>query len=151
MFFRQQISTHTDCFMGLPRITDMWGELEIQKIKNKIKQKGLAEREDIKRKKIRPLISVTNIFAAILFLRKKIRVLCHPYGRKWRLKEPSNESEQGEWKGWLKTQHSENEDHGIRSHHFMINRWGINGNSDRLYFQTLFSIKSLWIVTATMN
>ena len=33
---------------------------------------------------------------------------------------------------WLKTQHSENEDHGIRSHHFMANRWGSNGNSDRL-------------------
>ena len=28
-----------------------------------------------------------------------------------------------EWKCWLKTQHSENEDHGIRSHHFMANRW----------------------------
>ena len=37
-------------------------------------------------------------------------------------------------KNWLKTQHSENEDHGIRSHHFMANRWGNNGNSDRLYF-----------------
>ena len=24
----------------------------------------------------------------------------------------------------LKAQHSENEDHGIRSHHFMGNRWG---------------------------
>ena len=24
--------------------------------------------------------------------------------------------------------------HGIRSHHFMENRWGNNGNSDRLYF-----------------
>ena len=24
----------------------------------------------------------------------------------------------------LKTQHSENEDHGIWSHHFMANRWG---------------------------
>src|SRR5574339_666890 len=32
---------------------------------------------------------------------------------------------------WLKAQHSENEDHGIRSHHFMGNRWG---NSVRLYF-----------------
>ena len=28
----------------------------------------------------------------------------------------------------------ENEDHGIWSHHFMGNRWGNNGNSDRLYF-----------------
>ena len=29
---------------------------------------------------------------------------------------------------------SENEDHGIRSHHFMGNRWGNCGNSVRLYF-----------------
>ena len=28
-----------------------------------------------------------------------------------------------EWKSWLKTQHSENWDHGIWSHHFMANRW----------------------------
>ena len=34
----------------------------------------------------------------------------------------------------LKFQHSENEDHGIWSHHFMGNRWGNSGNSDRLYF-----------------
>ena len=25
-------------------------------------------------------------------------------------------------------------DHGIRSHHFLGNRWGESGNSDRLYF-----------------
>ena len=31
-------------------------------------------------------------------------------------------------------QHSENEDHSIWSHHFMANRWGDNGNSERLYF-----------------
>ena len=31
-------------------------------------------------------------------------------------------------------QHSENSDHGIWSHHFMANRWGNNGNSDRPYF-----------------
>ena len=40
-------------------------------------------------------------------------------------------------KCWLKAQHSENEDHGIRSHHFMGNRWGNSGNSGssvRLYF-----------------
>ena len=37
-------------------------------------------------------------------------------------------------KNWLKTQHSKNEDHGIQFHHFMANRWGNNGNSDRLYF-----------------
>ena len=29
---------------------------------------------------------------------------------------------------------SENEDHGIRSHHFMGNRWGNSRNSVRLYF-----------------
>ena len=27
-------------------------------------------------------------------------------------------------KSWLKAQHSENEDHGIWSHHFMGSRWG---------------------------
>ena len=37
-------------------------------------------------------------------------------------------------KSWLKAQHSENEDHGIWSHHFMVNRWGNRGNSVRLYF-----------------
>ena len=40
-------------------------------------------------------------------------------------------------KSWLKTQHSENEDHGIWSQHFMANRWGNSGNSDRLYFSGL--------------
>ena len=37
-------------------------------------------------------------------------------------------------KSWFKTQHSKNKDHDIRSHHFMANRWGNNGNSDRLHF-----------------
>ena len=32
-------------------------------------------------------------------------------------------------KRWLKTQHSENEDHGIWSHHFMGNRWGNSGKT----------------------
>ena len=31
-----------------------------------------------------------------------------PYGRKGRTKEPLDESERGEWKSWLKTQHLEN-------------------------------------------
>ena len=34
-------------------------------------------------------------------------------------KQPLDESERGEQKSWLKAQHSENEDHGIWSHHFM--------------------------------
>ena len=41
---------------------------------------------------------------------------------------------QTDWQNWLKTQHSKNEDHGIRSHHFMANRWRNNGNCDRLSF-----------------
>ena len=40
-----------------------------------------------------------------------------------------DESERGEGKSWLKTQHSKNEDHGIWSHHVMGNGWG---NSVRL-------------------
>ena len=44
------------------------------------------------------------------------------------------------------TQHSENEDHGIWSQHFMGNRWGNSGNSVRLFFWTP---KSLQMVTAT--
>ena len=43
------------------------------------------------------------------------------------------ESERVEWKCWLKAQHSENEDHGIWSHHFMGNRSGNSRNSVRLY------------------
>ena len=51
-----------------------------------------------------------------------------------------------------KAQHSENEDHGIWSHHFMGNRWGNSGNSGnsvRLYF--FWAPKSLQMVTATMK
>ena len=55
----------------------------------------------------------------------------------------------GEWKSWLKAQHSENKDHGIRSHHFMANRWGNSGNSVRLYF--FGAPKSLQMVTAAMK
>ena len=35
-------------------------------------------------------------------------------------------------KNWPKTQHSKNLDHSIWSHHFMPNRWGNNGNSERI-------------------
>ena len=42
------------------------------------------------------------------------------------------ESKRGKRKSWLKAQHSENEDHGIWSYHFMGNRWGNSGNSVRL-------------------
>ena len=49
----------------------------------------------------------------------------------------------------LKAQHSENKDHGIRSHHFMGNRWGNSGNSVRLYFGG--ALKSLQMVIAAMK
>ena len=59
----------------------------------------------------------------------------HPNDRKWRgIKEPLDEGERGELKSWLKTQNSKSKDHGIRSPHFMANRWRKNGNGDRLYF-----------------
>ena len=50
-------------------------------------------------------------------------------------------------KSWVKAQHSENEDHGIRSHHFMANRWGNSGNSVRLFWAP----KSLQMVIAAMK
>ena len=61
--------------------------------------------------------------------------MIHSCGRKQiGAKEPFDESERGEWKTGVKSQHSKNEDHGIQSHHFMENRWGNNGNSEKLYF-----------------
>ena len=44
---------------------------------------------------------------------------------------------------------SENEDHSIRSHHLMGNRWGNSGNSVRLYFWE--APKSLQMMTAAMK
>ena len=67
-------------------------------------------------------------------------------------KKPVDESKKGELKSWLKTQHSENQDHGIQSHHFMANRWGNNGNSDRPPPPFFFlAPKSLQMVTAAMK
>ena len=43
-----------------------------------------------------------------------MQMIHHPNGRKQRgTKEPLNESKRGEWKSWLKAQHSKNSDHGI--------------------------------------
>ena len=63
-------------------------------------------------------------------------------------KKPLDESERGERKSWLKAQHSENEDRGIWSHHFMGNRWRNSGNSVRLFFG---APKSLQMVIAAMK
>ena len=47
-------------------------------------------------------------------------------------------------KAGLKLSTQKNKDHGIRSHHFMANRWGNNGNSERLFS---WAPKSLQTVT----
>ena len=60
-------------------------------------------------------------------------------------KEPLDEGERGEWKSWLKTQHSKKEDHGVWSHCFMANRWGKSGNSDRFYFLGLQNHCGCWL------
>ena len=61
-----------------------------------------------------------------------------------------DENERGEAESWLKVQHSENEDHGIWSHHFMGNRWGNRHwkQCQALYFG---APKSLQMVTAAMK
>ena len=82
-------------------------------------------------------------------LQKKQPQTCrwrHPYSRKWRgTKELPDEGERGQWKNWFKSQHSKNEDHDICSQHFVANRWGKNGKSDRLYFLGLqITLDSDW-------
>ena len=102
----------------------------------------------------RLLISWVESPSAVILEPQKIKSdICrwhHPYGRKWRgTKKPLDESERGEWKSWPKAQHSENEDHGIQSHHLMGNRWGNSENSVRLYFGG--APKSLQMVIAAMK
>ena len=48
----------------------------------------------------------------------------------------------------LKLNIQKTSDHGIRSHHFMANRWGNNGNSETLFWG---APKSLQMVTAAMK
>ena len=74
----------------------------------------------------------------------------HPYGRKRRItKESLDESERGEWKSWLKTQHSKN----LRSWDLVPSlhgkKWRNSGNNE----ETLFwgAPKSLQMVTAAMK
>ena len=59
----------------------------------------------------------------------------------------------GSWselKSWLKTQHSKNKGRGTWSHHFMANRWGNNGNSDRLHFLELPNHCRWWLKLKTV-
>ena len=44
-------------------------------------------------------------------------------------------------KAVLKLNIQKNEDPGIQSHHFMANRWGNNGNSERLFSWAPKSLK----------
>ena len=48
----------------------------------------------------------------------------------------------------VEVQHSENKDHGIWSHHFIVNRWENCGNSGRLFFR---APKSLQMVSTAMK
>ena len=49
-------------------------------------------------------------------------------------KEPLDEYEKGEWKSWLKTQHSKNYDLGIQSYYFMqINGDNVETVSDLIF------------------
>ena len=73
----------------------------------------------------------------------------HAFGRKQRgIKRAS----WWRWKrrvlSWLKSQDSKNKDHHIQPHHFIANKWGNSGNSDRLFFG---APKSLQMMTATMK
>ena len=49
-------------------------------------------------------------------------------------KEPLDENKREQWKSWLKTQHSKNQNYDIWFYYFMANRQGNSGNSDRLLF-----------------
>ena len=45
----------------------------------------------------------------------------------------------------LNIQKKKNEHHSIRSHHFMANRWGNNGNSDNFIFLgSIFTADGPW-------
>ena len=59
--------------------------------------------------------------------------------------EPLDESERGEWKIWLKAQHSESEDHGIWSYH----SWEIDGETVADFI--FLGSKSLQMAIAAMK
>ena len=66
-------------------------------------------------------------------------------GRKWRgTKEPLDEGQRGDWKGWLETRHS-NENHGIWSHFFMANRRGKSESSNKFPFLGLPNHCKWWL------
>ena len=67
---------------------------------------------------------------------------------KWRrTQKPLDESESGEWKSWLKAQHSENEDHGSSP----ITSWEIDGETVETVSDFLGAPKSLQMVIGAMK
>ena len=66
-----------------------------------------------------------------------------------KLKSPLMKVKEESEKVGLKLNIQKNEDHGIRSHHFMGNRWGDSRNSVRLYFGG--APESLQMVTADLK
>ena len=96
----------------------------------------------IVKNKMFPGISVNRGCNSHQQLLPPLKVRCESWGSSGRKEYLSSKK--------LTAQHSENKDHGIRSHHFMGNRWGNNsGNSVRLYFGGLQ--KSLQMVIAAMK
>ena len=72
--------------------------------------------------------------AGIKIARRNIDKICrwhHPHGRKWRTKEPLDKSERGEWKSWLKTQHSKNKEHTITP-------WWLDGETMEIVADFIF-------------
>ena len=67
-------------------------------------------------------------------------------GRTWRgSKEPLDLSERGEWKSWLKTQYSKNEDQSICFYHCTASSWGKCGNIVSFHFLELQNQCRWWL------
>ena len=62
-----------------------------------------------------------------------------------RNKETLDEFERGEWKIWLKTQHSKNQDRCTWAHNLMPNKWRNRLNSGRFYFLGLQNHCGWWL------
>ena len=74
------------------------------------------------------------------------------YGRKQRgTEEPIDENERGEWKSWLKTQHSKKEDQKIMASSPIIS-WQIDGETTGTVTDFIFlAPKLLQMMTAANN
>ena len=60
-----------------------------------------------------------------------------------------DEGKRGEWKSWLKTQHSKNKDRGIWFHHFIASRKGKKEKQWQIFFP--WAPKLLWMMTAAIK